>query len=336
MRKQTKNQTKTPAAPKPAKTKGEAAPPVVLPALPPNCAAALVPLLAAAALDLPNARREGNAARFVALLDEWEAFAATPEAQVETTVVENGAEYSTGETPASRAFDALEAGPFREDPRAYYAAEVAQLSRRAILAARRVLEPLDAAAAAAVCSACARLFDALGPLVREYREAWPYEGRLPFGPLNFRHDLRLKISARLDDALAALAECARNPPPVAGEPATPTADAVRELGAKVEAAAAATREAVRAVGAPVSALVEERRNADADDVAVRETQKREAFEAWAHGFDFATPGGASARRASFVMFCGGKEGAAYCGVPRILNAEEFERLCQNKMRNLRR
>ena len=332
MRKQTKNQTKTPAAAKPTKTKGEAAPPVVLPALPPNCAAALVPLLAAAALDLPNARREGNAARFVALLDEWEAFAATPEAQVETTVAIDGAEYSTGETPASRAFDALEAGPFREDPRAYYAAEVAQLSRRAILAARRVLEPLDAAAAAAVCSACARLFDALGPLVREYREAWPYEE----GRLTFRHDLLLKISARLDDALAALAECARNPPPVAGEPATPTAAAVRELGAKVEAAAAATREAVRAVGAPVSALVEERRNADADDAAVRETQKREAFEAWAHGFDFATPGGASARRASFVMFCVGKEGAAYCGVPRLLNAEEFERLCQNKMRNLRR
>lgn len=239
MRKQTKNQTKTPAAPKPAKTKGEAAPLVVLPTLPPNCSAA-IPLLAAAALDLPNARREGNAARFVALLDEWEAFAATPEAQVETTVAINGAEYSTGETPASRAFDALEAGPFREDPRAYYAAEVAQLSRRAILAARRILEPLDAAAVAAVCSACARLFDALGPLVREYREAWPYEE----GRLTFRHDLCLKISARLDGALAALAECARNPPPVAGKPAD-----LRRVLADMEAAAERTAEAVAGIAA---------------------------------------------------------------------------------------
>ncbi len=199
---------------------------------------AALPLLAAAALDLPNARREGNAARFVALLDEWEAFAATPEAQVETTVAKNGAEYSTGETPASRAFDALEAGPFREDPRAYYAAEVAQLSRRAILAARRILEPLDAAAVAAVCSACARLFDALGPLVREYREAWPYEE----GRLTFRHDLRLKISARLDDALDALAECAQNPPPAAAtpgadKPATPSAEYLEGLRAEVRGVA---------------------------------------------------------------------------------------------------
>ena len=125
------------------------------------------------------------------------------------------------------------------------------------------------------------------------------------------------------------------------EPDAPSADdalreALRAVCEAVHADGEKTRATVAEIGAPVAALVDERRNADADNDAVRETTKRDAFEAWANGFSFATPGGPEKRWASFVMFCGGEKGAAYRGVPGILKAEEFEHLCQNKMRNLRR
>lgn len=111
---------------------------------------------------------------------------------------------------------------------------------------------------------------------------------------------------------------------------------VEAVGAKVEAEGAATRKAVRAVGSPVSALVEERKAADDADDAVIEVFKREAFETWACAFNFATPGGPETRWAKFNAFCGGESGRAFRLVPRMMGAEEFERLCQNKMRNIRR
>lgn len=336
MRKQTKNQTKTPAAAKrtakqtPAATVARAIiqavdeaetravlaggpQPFALAPVPADFAAAVRPLLFAARL--PAGALDPQVGRFAALVEEWDrVFDKTP-------------------LPCDPAAAWRELGrrELRRDWNAYRRAELARISARLAAKALRELRRLSPEAARAAAEEARPRFADAGAAVLEYLAA-------PLPGVDADEDTASPrvFVALLDDALDALAECARNPPLVAGEPATPTAAAVRELGAKVEAAAAATREAVRAVGAPVSALVEERRNADADDAAVRETQKREAFEAWAHGFDFATPGGASARRASFVMFCGGKEGAAYRGVPRMLNAEEFERLCQNKMRNLRR
>ena len=115
---------------------------------------------------------------------------------------------------------------------------------------------------------------------------------------------------------------------------------VEAVGAEVRAQGEATRAAVEevgakveAVGAPVSALVEERETADA---AVEEQFKSEAFETWAGGFNFATPGGPETRWAKFVTFCGGEDGRAFRHVLRMMGAEDFERRCQNRMRKLRR
>lgn len=118
---------------------------------------------------------------------------------------------------------------------------------------------------------------------------------------------------------------------------------VEAVGAEVRAQGKATRAAVEevgakveAVGAPVSALVEERRAADARDAAVEEQFKSEAFETWAGGFNFHTPGGPETRWAKFVAFCGGESGRAFRPVPRMMGAEDFERRCQNRMKKLRR
>ena len=274
-----------------------AKPPFSLPSIPPALAGAVRPLLAAARL--PAGALPPTVARLAARLEEWDR--------------RMGDDSATDAVCES--VDELDRREFRLDPNAYRRAELARVSARVTADALRAFRRLSPEAARAASEEARPRFADAGAAVLEYLAA-PLPGM----------DAEEVFLSRIEDALAALADAVRNPATPAASPSNP-ADA--ETVARIE-------EKVEALGAPVSALVEERRAADARDAAVEEQFKSEAFETWAGGFNFATPGGPETRWAKFVAFCGGESGRAFRGVERTMGQEDFERRCQNMMRNLRR
>lgn len=178
--------------------------------------------------------------------------------------------------------------------------------------------------------------------LNEEGEAWrdfeaAYLEALEAVPVEEIEAARARLAAEDAAATAPLRVEVSGPVEVEGVRAVAENAAAAALAAKQGAQEARrTREAVEQQGAAVSALIEEQKAAAAADAAISETLKAEAFQEWARSFNFATPGGAAARWAKFVTFCQGESGRAYRDVWRTMGQDDFERRCQNMMRNLRR
>lgn len=239
MRKQTKNQTKTPAAAKrtakqtPAATVARAIiqavdeaetravlaggpQPFALAPVPADFAAAVRPLLFAARL--PAGALDPQVGRFAALVEEWDrVFDKTP-------------------LPCDPAAAWRELGrrELRRDWNAYRRAELARISARLAAKALRELRRLSPEAARAAAEEARPRFADAGAAVLEYLAA-------PLPGVDADEDTASprEFVALLDDALDALAECAQNPPPVAGEHATPTAGSSNSATAADKPAAGA-------------------------------------------------------------------------------------------------
>lgn len=223
MRKQMKNQTKTPAAAKrtakqtPAATVARAIiqavdeaetravlaggpQPFALAPVPADFAAAVRPLLVAARL--PAGALDPQVGRFAALVEEWDrVFDKTP--------------LPCDPAAAWRELGRRELG---RDWNAYRRAELARISARLAAKALRELRRLSPEAARAAAEAARPRFADAGAAVLEYLAA-------PLPGVDADEDTASPrvFVALLDDALDALAECAQNPPPVAVERATPAA-----------------------------------------------------------------------------------------------------------------
>ena len=244
MRKQTKNQTKTPAAPKrtakqtPAATVARAIiqavdeaearavlaggpQPFALAPVPADFAAAVRPLLVAARL--PAGALDPQVGRFAALVEEWDrVFDKTP--------------LPCDPAAAWRELGRRELG---RDWDAYRRAELARVSARVTADALRAFRRLSPDAARAAAEEARPRFADAGAAVLEYLAA-------PLPGMDADEDTaspRVFLS-RIEDALAALADAARNP---ATPPASPSnaadAETVARIEAKVDELAARKRKA---------------------------------------------------------------------------------------------
>ena len=195
-----------------------AKPPFSLPSIPPALAGAVRPLLAAARL--PAGALPPTVARLAALLEEWD-----------RRMCDDSATDAVFES-----FDELDRREFRLDPNAYRRAELARVSARVTADALRAFRRLSPEAARAAAEEARPRFADAGAAVLEYLAA-PLPGM----------DAEEVFLPRIEDALAALADAARNPATPAAPPSNPAdAETVARIEEKVDELAARKRKTSKA------------------------------------------------------------------------------------------